>query len=59
MASVVGSLASTAFTSIYEALTGISDDSNLIGIVDAHEDRLTTMENALGQIRYTSWPTSN
>ena len=49
--SVVGTLTSSVFTSIYNALTGVpSDSKELIGIVDNHEDRLAKVEKDLGHL---------
>ena len=43
VSSIVGTLASSVFTTIYEAITGKSD-SKLIGIIDTHEDRILTLK---------------
>ena len=49
--SVVGTLTSSVFTSIYNALTGVpSDSKELIGIVDDHEDRLSRVEKDLAHL---------
>ena len=49
--SVVGTLTSSVFTSIYNALTGVTSDSKeLIGIVDDHEDRLSKVEKDLSHL---------
>ena len=48
---MVGTLTSSVFTSIYNALTGVpSDSKELIGIVDNHEDRLAKVEKDLGHL---------
>ena len=52
ISSLVGTMASSVFTTIYEAITGKSD-TKLIGVVDDHEDRLSKIEQELGNINYT------
>ena len=52
VSSIVGTMASSVFTTIYEAITGKSD-TKLIGVVDNHEDRLSKIEQELGNINYT------
>ena len=48
---MVGTLTSSVFTSIYNALTGVTSDSKeLIGIVDDHEDRLSKVEKDLSHL---------
>ena len=52
ISSVIGSLASSAFNVIYEAITGGSSNK-LVGIVEEHEDKLHSIELQLGNMNHT------
>ena len=52
ISSLVGTMASSVFTTIYEAITG-NAETKLIGVVENHEDRLSRIEHEFNFVNET------
>ena len=52
ISSLVGTMASSVFTTIYEAITG-NAETKLIGVVENHEDRLSRIEQEFNFVNET------